>query len=190
MGRPEINLLGKRFGRLTVVERASSQKYAWVTTCDCGTTGHVVSSNILRRGKSFSCGCLRVELRSNPSSFSIWERAARTHTLYKYKWQAQKRGLAWEISEQKFDELTQSNCHYCGAPPANCTRRKRRKSAPSVFIYTGIDRKDNGKGYTEDNVTPCCAICNRLKRALPYEKFTAYLDRVSSFRAKTVSQHA
>lgn len=54
-----LNLLGMRFGRLTVVEevgRAADGKVLWGTACDCGGTT-VSSSGNLRRGKATSCGC-------------------------------------------------------------------------------------------------------------------------------------
>lgn len=62
MGRPYIDLNGKRFGRLTVVgisdEANSSDKHKqWVCRCDCGSV-FAVSSNNLIRGITKSCGCL------------------------------------------------------------------------------------------------------------------------------------
>lgn len=36
-------------------------------------------------------------------------------------------------------------CDYCGVSPS------------------GIDRKDNSKGYTRDNITSCCQRCNSIK---------------------------
>ena len=36
---------------------------------------------------------------------------------------------------------------------------------------TGLDRVDSNKGYTDDNVVPCCGSCNQLKNELPYKYF-------------------
>ena len=62
-----IDLTGQRFGRWTVLERASNktqpngkQKVMWKCRCDCGTIKNVPSVN-LRNGESKSCGCLYVE---------------------------------------------------------------------------------------------------------------------------------
>jgi hypothetical protein len=57
------NLIGKRFGRLVVIERAESdaqRNSRWLCVCDCGTKkvvriGHLVTAN------TKSCGCLRKE---------------------------------------------------------------------------------------------------------------------------------
>ena len=57
-----IDLTGQRFGRLLVVEKSKS-KYGYVTwlcKCDCGNE-KVVSGDMLRKGKTNSCGCLRKE---------------------------------------------------------------------------------------------------------------------------------
>jgi hypothetical protein len=54
-----IDLTGRRFGRWRIDGYAGDTK--WHCTCDCGT--HVVvSGQVLRRGHSKSCGCLRREL--------------------------------------------------------------------------------------------------------------------------------
>ena len=57
------DLLGKRFGRLFVVEKAGTDKrgcHLWRCLCDYGKE-HIVSGAELRRGHVQSCGCLRNE---------------------------------------------------------------------------------------------------------------------------------
>lgn len=67
-----IDMVGKRFGRLTVIERAEnyvfltgygtySSKAVWRCICDCGNDAYVIGSN-LRRGYTKSCGCLHSEI--------------------------------------------------------------------------------------------------------------------------------
>ena len=55
-----IDLIGKRFGRLVVIERAGTKRreIAWLCRCDCGKE-IVVPGNKLRSGHTKSCGCLR-----------------------------------------------------------------------------------------------------------------------------------
>src|SRR5689334_261238 len=59
----KLDLLGKRFGRLTVIARAPRQgeKNRWLCRCDCGKTSvaHVYD---LTHGKHRSCGCLLREV--------------------------------------------------------------------------------------------------------------------------------
>jgi hypothetical protein len=61
--RPDFNMVGQRFGRLTVLSHAgvlSNREHAWLCRCDCGRE-KVVRGGALR-GKTQSCGCLRLEV--------------------------------------------------------------------------------------------------------------------------------
>lgn len=56
-----INLIGRRFGNLTVIGEGEPDKRGqprWLCQCDCGNTNNV-STTLLKRGHSKSCGCLR-----------------------------------------------------------------------------------------------------------------------------------
>lgn len=73
------NLIGKRFGRLVVLEYAGEKK--WKCQCDCGGTT-IVSGTALNSGSTKSCGCLRIETakrakyvkhgKSNSPTFIRW----------------------------------------------------------------------------------------------------------------------
>jgi hypothetical protein len=79
-----IDLTGKRFGRLVVIEKVPSESGCtnarWRCKCDCGNETFVRSPT-LRKGESKSCGCLRAEIsrkkmtthgRSHSRLASIW----------------------------------------------------------------------------------------------------------------------
>lgn len=57
-----IDLTGRRFENLKVLERAGSKggHVAWLCKCDCGNTV-IVASNTLRMKGQKTCGCLRKE---------------------------------------------------------------------------------------------------------------------------------
>ena len=64
MPRPIVDLIGKRFGRLVVIEITSERKrkyVVWKAYCDCGNVAFVVSHELVH-GRTQSCGCLRTEL--------------------------------------------------------------------------------------------------------------------------------
>lgn len=64
-----IDLSGQRFGRLTVICRAGRDKnhlLLWKCRCDCGNT-IITRGQDLRRRKSQSCGCLKIESLVNRS---------------------------------------------------------------------------------------------------------------------------
>jgi len=81
---------------------------------------------------------------------------------------AAKKGLACDLTRERFEDVTQQRCHYCGAFGERG--------------YVGIDRKDSHGGYVEENCLPCCKTCNFAKNSLPYEAFLAWFDRVIEFR--------
>lgn len=63
MGKRRIDLTGRTFGRLTVIQFAGTNKrgsYMWLCECECGNT-KVVDGADLRRGGTKSCGCLAAE---------------------------------------------------------------------------------------------------------------------------------
>ena len=56
----KIDMIGKRFGKLTVIEESATRRNAkvyWICKCDCGNIISVRSID-LRNGHTLSCGCL------------------------------------------------------------------------------------------------------------------------------------
>lgn len=76
-----IDFVGKRFGRLVVVETIKKDGRYWSKClCDCGNT-IIVRSYCLSNGNTISCGCYRKELtkkyktkhgKTNTRLFRIW----------------------------------------------------------------------------------------------------------------------
>ena len=63
MGRPRIELQGKRFGRLRVLKYDGGPWQKWKCKCLCSKIISVIGGN-LRGGSSLSCGCLQRDLLS------------------------------------------------------------------------------------------------------------------------------
>lgn len=58
-----VEMIGRRFVRLVVVEKAGVDRWkhlTWRVVCDCGET-RIVGGASLRTGNTTSCGCLRLE---------------------------------------------------------------------------------------------------------------------------------
>ena len=80
--RRSKNMIGKRFGRWTIILQAETIKSRdrWLCSCDCGIV-RVVDGPRLRAGGSKSCGCLKKDrCGENFSTHNLTE-----HILYK-KW--------------------------------------------------------------------------------------------------------
>lgn len=74
-----------------------------------------------------------------------------------YKRTAAKKNREFTLLPEEFTALVLSSCHYCNY------------SADTEII--GIDRVDNSKDYTTDNVVPACKNCNNIKFIYPTEFF-------------------
>lgn len=64
MSKP-MNLIGQKFGRLTVIKRADNDKYGhtqWLCQCECGNQ-KVIAGSSLKKGLTKSCGCLAKETK-------------------------------------------------------------------------------------------------------------------------------
>lgn len=66
-----IDLIGKRFGRWTVLAYVGGRDRAWSCVCDCGARV-VVRGASLRKGQSRSCGCLQRERASARKIHGLW----------------------------------------------------------------------------------------------------------------------
>lgn len=179
---------GQRFGKLLVVSSAGSRNGTslWLCKCDCGETREV-THNALRNG-TWNCGCSRHKgFPENGSSHRTYKArgpyqlkpqtttSARNRVKHFYLHGAKSRNLVWGLPDDMFDALVGGNCVYCGSEPN--ARMKVNKTAQ--ILFNGIDRVDNSKGYTPDNVVSCCAMCNRAKSAMDKETFVAWLKRVA-----------
>ena len=89
----KINLVGKRYGRLTVLKEVEkkNKKIMYLCKCDCGNTC-IVQGNNLRSGHTKSCGCLKSEVlvekatihgKSDSRLYHIWEAMKQRCTNYK-----------------------------------------------------------------------------------------------------------
>ena len=170
---------GRTFGRLSIIEFSGMDKNrsrTWLCRCICGTD-RVVSSRNLTNGNTQSCGCLAREVRSVTAKRTLshvvlpYGVASRNSVVCRYK----GHGQVWALSTEQAEALLVSECHYCGAPPSNTAKRR---TSNGEFMYNGIDRIDNTRGYEPDNVVSCCRRCNVAKNDMSYDEFLDWVGRV------------
>ncbi len=150
----------------------------WLCQCDCGNT-KVLKFSDMSGNHTRSCGCLVREVNKNNTYRQKPDGSSAFNQLYlAYKKSARYRGLSFEITEGEFRMLTKSDCFYCDLPPS--LQASTVKKTHGEYIYTGIDRIDNSKGYTLDNVKPCCKQCNYAKRDLSEQEFLEWITRLAA----------
>jgi|ERR1700722_273528 len=180
------NLVGKRFGRLLVVEEQPSQnkkqkRPSWKCLCNCGEITIVDRGCKLKNGNTKSCGCLKSEKSSQHLTNVGFSRrkyepivaAARTAYLAKYN--------DGTLTFDEFYKLSQLNCFYCGRKPSNkWSNRTNYDEVRKMFIYNGLDRVNNDLPHNSDNCVPSCKECNFSKRNMGTEQFYAMVVNINS----------
>ena len=174
------DMTGQRFGRLLVVKfsEVRHENAHWLCKCDCGKTT-IVSGGALRNGATRSCNCLRIELMKK--NLSLPENEGALRALYRArKHDAKRRGYAFDLSVPEFDKIIHGACVYCGTSPKQIFRIS---SKPGVaYVYNGIDRVDNLKGYSVANSVPCCGVCNTMKGRLSSDVFLSQVTKIFKTR--------
>lgn len=69
MGRPKLNRIGKKFGKLVTIGRTEDRKYTCL--CECGNTKSVQYSH-LAAGYVNSCGCINKSKISDKYTYNSW----------------------------------------------------------------------------------------------------------------------
>lgn len=176
-----IDISGKKFGKWTVLYKtgrlSKSPSVYWMCKCDCGTERNVRGS-LLTEGLSTNCRCVGIEKRKGiPVTPALpFGYAARNMIKAQYKRAARKANRDYTLPDEKFYFLISSNCFYCGEEPKQVLKARKMNGS---FTYNGIDRIDNEKGYTIENVVTCCIVCNRAKRCMEQKDFIEWLKRVA-----------
>lgn len=190
---PSKDLTGKKINKLLVVRfeeyRANKKgvrKCYYFCQCDCGKN-IIVSHNELTHGR-VSCGCALEYFRKAilpgraREKFSLLPEEASFNSLYSsYKDRSKRKKIEFELTKEEFRKIATDNCYFCGVKPYQIFA-KGKKHKNGHFLHNGLDRIDNQKGYTVENVKPSCEICNKAKRDLSLESFLKWVDRITEYR--------
>jgi len=165
-----LDLTGQQFERWTVLKRVENniwKESQWLCRCECGEERIVIGKSLVYK-RTKSCGCGMREWARLPEGEAGFNSCFGDH-----RYQADKRGIAFDLSKDQVRDITSEVCHYCGVEPSQI-----KKNGDSIYIANGIDRIDSDKGYHIDNVVPCCAPCNYAKRNMTYNQFKTMIARI------------
>lgn len=79
-----------------------------------------------------------------------------------------KKGLRdqFDLTREFIREIIADGCRYCGESD----------------IRIGLDRIDNARGHSKDNVIPCCMRCNYIRRHMPFEAWMKIVPAIRNAR--------
>ena len=180
--RVKKDYTGLKVNRLTFVRPTAEKRRRntiWELVCDCGNTYHNIGTPIIN-GHVKSCGCLAKETAQ-----------CNGEQTRKYSPNISSARIVWSRSYKDIDfdtfyRLSQLSCYYCGCAPyktynsitsGDVIFSSIQKNGGN-FIYNGLDRVDNTRGHTLDNVVPCCYKCNTFKMTRSFEQFLEHIERL------------
>lgn len=177
VGLKHDHLTGKKFGKLYVIKYIGMEngKHTWLCKCDCGA--EVLRNNTRLIGgttNTLHCGCM-------------YKYTALKELYRHYKYNAKRRNLSFNLTVEEFGNITRQPCTYCGSLPTQKMFSKGGRGYRSYYrdvhpwIYNGIDRKDNTRGYELDNCVPCCGTCNWLKGSMNSGLFLAHITKIYNY---------
>ncbi len=160
-GQNLIDLVGQKFDRWTVIERAGRSdkgRTLWLCRCTCGTERKVDGMN-LKQGGSKSCGCLRSEPFAMTHGFSRGEKRTRVYR-------------AWRQMKARCDNPNMENYKYYGGKGITYDPRWAKFEAfledmGEPDANRSLDRIESDKNYCKENCRWSDSITQRRNRGDP-----------------------
>lgn len=175
--------VGQKYNMLTVTGRSNvwkGGKQYYDCKCDCG---EVVACHIydLTKNKKHNCGCRKgMRLPDGQAGFNRLYKSYQKNALSENRKSRAPNDLEFDLTPAEFKILTQSDCYYCGNSPSYKSKGYgKQRGTHSTYLYNGIDRVDNNKGYITTNCVSCCGICNVAKGKLLQSEFLAHMRRIA-----------
>lgn len=146
------DLVGRRYGRLLVTEKAPTlarKQSRWMTLCDCGQF-KIISAYSLIHGATTSCECYRREVLAAGRAL-LWRHGhAKGGISPTY--------VSWQAMLHRCYHTQHTNYRYYGAKGIRVCQRWRHSFADFLADVgerphgTTLDRIDGTKGYKPGNV--------------------------------------
>lgn len=145
-----MDLVGKRFGRWTAIEKDPQHNRKWICKCDCGTVKSVYANN-LTRGKTVSCGCHKREVTINRNTTH-----GKAHSRLYFVWSNMRRRCN-DPKNNRYSSYGGRGIRVCDAWNDFQTfyewAMKSGYDDTAKYGECTLERIDVNKGYEPDNCT-------------------------------------
>lgn len=161
---------------------------SYLIECKCGNRRYIHLSEwkklLTGTHKShIQAGCRQCLLLNTP--IEKQKKAAYKNLFNNLKSSCKRINRVCSISLKRAIDLYSSNCYYCNSAPSNVYKSPNLSALN--LKYSGIDRIDSTKGYTDKNTVACCFNCNRAKSDLSQQDFLNLIKNIYSFRVHRLS---
>jgi len=155
---PKLDLVGHKFNQFTVLKKIGSrgqpgrQSIYWLCQCECGNTRELPTKSI-NRGDCKSCGCYMKSKEYSRSNY-LWNGHGDIHGKWwgNVKKGAQRRGHSFDISIEEAWKIYQKQDGKCALSGVDIVFADSSYGFQHGETTASLDRKNNNKGYTKNNV--------------------------------------
>ena len=172
------DLASQTFGSLIVLERVNNDRFGksrWNCKCSCGRT-KVIHTSSLTRGLTKTCGyCERVNFKGYKTISGAYFRTIKEG--------ANARELEFNITIEDIYNIWTTQNGKCALSGVNIFFATNQDKALQT---ASVDRIDNQKGYTIDNIQIIHKRLNRIKSVLDNEELIFWAHNIVSTHKESV----
>jgi hypothetical protein len=156
------------------IDRIDNTKGYTIDNCvSCCEEVNYMKNNMTQ--EHFINQCIKISNRFSIENYSVsnikiikkntnTDRKELNDRYSQYKSESKKRKISFELTKEQFSKYWQKDCYYCG----------------DKIETIGLDRVDNEKEYTLDNIVSCCIFCNKTKWKYSKQEFISMCIKIAS----------
>lgn len=168
-----INLINKKFGKLTVISHShitktkhNSSVHYWLCECECGNKKSI-RGDCLTRNRTKSCGCINKQVARNNPTWKGYEDISSSF-FKQIRWSGINRNIKFDLTIEDLWNLFLKQNKKCALTGLDLTFPK---FALDTSYNISLDRIDSSKGYTLDNIQWVDKRINFMKITLKNDEF-------------------
>ncbi len=181
-GTPVENLIGKKFGKLLVIEYKEykqfkrQKKHMWLCRCDCGSIKSIVENN-LKCNYVKSCGCLIKLTGSKHHNFKGHKQISGQYWCH-IKGSSKLRNIEFNITIEYAWRLFEKQNRKCILSNKNLHFADTQEKHKHGHTTASLDRIDSTKGYIKGNVQWVHKKVNIMKGSMSDQEFIDWCKRI------------
>jgi hypothetical protein len=177
MNIPKHNLLNKKYGKWTVIQFLGfkNSNAEWLCRCDCGLEKSILAYHLIY---GYSTQCIECGHKSKIIHGRIIPSCFWKTVLYN----AKKRNIDFQITKEDIIDLYLKQNKKCNLSGLEISFSETESQHLKNNTTASIDRIDNNKGYTKDNIQLIHKDINIMKNVFPEDKFILYCNLISNYK--------